>query len=100
MEILAGVEVDPRRLSAICAKYGIARLWVFGSTARGTATEDSDINLIYTLQPGRRLGWDIEDLSDDLADLLGRPIDLISRHAIHERLRAAVLADARQLYAA
>jgi hypothetical protein len=51
---------------------------------------------LYTVRPGRRLGWEIDDLADELSDLLGRAVDLVSRRALHPLLRRAVLADARQ----
>jgi predicted nucleotidyltransferase len=98
--IVAGVTVDEARLAAVCARYGVARLMIFGSVARGTAEPSSDVDVLYELQPGRRLGWEIEDLSDELSGLFGRPIDLVSRAALHERLREAVLAEAQPLYAA
>ena len=98
--IVAGVTVDEVRLAAVCARYGIARLMIFGSVARGTEDPSSDVDVLYELQPGRRLGWEIEDLSDELSELFGRPVDLVSRAALHERLRAAVLAEAQPLYAA
>ena len=63
---LPGVKVDEARLADVCARYGIARLRVFGSVARGTATPDSDIDVLYELEPGRRLGWEIEQLADEL----------------------------------
>ena len=97
---MAGVTVDEARLAAVCARYGIARLMIFGSVARGTAGPSSDVDVLYELQPGRRLGWEIEDLSDELSELFERPVDLVSRAALHERLRAAVLAEAQSLYAA
>ena len=98
--IAAGVTVDEARLAAVCARYGVARLMIFGSVARGTAEPSSDVDVPYELQPGRRLGWEIDDLSDELSELFGRPVDLVSRAALHERLRAAVLAEAQPLYAA
>ncbi|WP_255355706.1 MULTISPECIES: nucleotidyltransferase family protein [Frankia] len=73
---------------------------MFGSQTRGTATADSDIDILYTLQPGRRLGWDIEQLADDPAGLFGRPVDLISVGGLHPSLRSSVLAEARPMYAA
>lgn len=97
---MAGVTVDEARLAAVCARYGIAQLMTFGSVARGTAEPTSDVDVLYELQPGRRLGWEIEDLSDELSELFGRPVDLVSRAALHERLRAVVLAEAQPLYAA
>ena len=97
---MAGVTVDEMRLADVCARYGIAQLMIFGSVARGTAEPSSDVDILYELQPGRRLGWEIEDLSDELSELFGRPVDLVSQAALHERLRAAVLAEAQPLYAA
>jgi uncharacterized protein len=92
--------VDALRLQTICDRYGVARLEVFGSTGRGDASPNSDVDILYELAPGARLGWDIEQLADELTELLGRRVDLVSRQALHERLRDRVLAEARLLYAA
>ena len=100
MPQLPGVTVDEARLADVCARYGIARLLVFGSVARGTATSDSDIDVLYELEPGRRLGWEIEQLADELAALFRRPVDLVSPAALHRRLKDTVLSEARTLYAA
>jgi predicted nucleotidyltransferase len=56
--------------------------------------------VLYELRPGRRLGWEIEDLADELSELFGRRVDLVSRTALHQRLLAAALAEAQPLYAA
>jgi hypothetical protein len=95
-----GLEVDIDRIAEICRRYGVARLDVFGSVSRGEAAPDSDIDVLYDLAPGARLGWTIEALADELSAALGRRVDLVSRNALHERLRASVLAEARVLYAA
>lgn len=100
MLIAPDVEVDDTALAAICDRYGIAELKVFGSRARGTALPASDIDVLYTLRPGRTLGWEIEQLTDELADLFGHNVDLVSLRALHPRLRPAVLSEARPLYAA
>ena len=59
MLIIPGVEADEARLAAICDKYGIAELRVSSRGPCGEAAPDSDIDILYTLRPGRRLGWDI-----------------------------------------
>lgn len=76
------------------------RLDVFGSVSRGDARPDSDVDVLYELAPGARLGWEIENLSDELSDALDRPVDLVSRRALHEGFRDAVLAEASLLHAA
>ena len=94
------LDVDRVRLDALCCRFGIARLDVFGSVARGEDGPGSDVDLLYELAQGRALGWEIEDLSQDLADLFGRPVDLVSRKALHPLIRDQVLADAEPFYAA
>ena len=93
-------DIDRDRLAAVCYRYGIARLSVFGSAARGAAGEDSDVDLLYELRPGARLGWEIDDLADELSEIFGRPVDLVARVALHPMLVETVLGEARPLYAA
>ena len=50
--------------------------------------------------PGRKLGWEIEQLADELTELLGQKVDLVSLRALDPRLKAAVLAEGRPPYAA
>ncbi len=52
---MASPRVDDRRLREICARYRVARLDVFGSTARGDDRPDSDIDVLYELEPGAHL---------------------------------------------
>lgn len=97
---IAGYEVDEAALAAICDRFGVAQLEVFGSASRGEAAPMSDVDVLYTLLPGARLGWNIESLSDELSALFGRPVDLVSRTAVHALLRNTVLGEAKPLYAA
>ncbi|MDN5861330.1 MAG: nucleotidyltransferase family protein [Pseudonocardia sp.] len=92
--------VDTARLDAVCRQYGISALFVFGSVARGAPEPGSDVDLLYDLAPGVRLGWEIEDLADELGEIFGRPVDLVARAALHPLLRTAVLDEARAVYAA
>lgn len=100
MVTVSGLDVDEERLARICRRYGITELFVFGSTARGADQTASDLDLLYTLAPDAKLGWDIEDLSHELEALFHRPVDLVSKRHLHHRIRDDVLADARVLYAA
>lgn len=98
--VVAGIDFDLAQLDELCRRYGVARLEVFGSMARGDGGEDSDLDLLYELAPGATLGWEIAELEAELSVLFGRPVDLVSKRSLHRRLRPAVLAEARDLYAA
>ena len=39
-----GSQIDLARVAAVCARYGLAELAVFGSTVRGEASRDSDVD--------------------------------------------------------
>lgn len=98
--VVAGIDFDMAQLDELCRRYGVVRLEVFGSMARGDGGEQSDLDLLYELAPGATLGWKIEDLEAELGELFGRPVDLVSKRGLHRRLRPGVLAEARELYAA
>ena len=95
-----GQVVDAARLERVCRRFGVAELAVFGSVARGDTTPDSDIDLLYELAPGARLGFDLFDFEDALEGLFGRKVDLVSRNAVHRLIRERVLAESVVVYAA
>jgi predicted nucleotidyltransferase len=66
--------IDSERLAAVCRQYGISALFLFGSFARGDASASSDVDVLYELRPGARLGWEIEDLADALEEIFARPV--------------------------
>ncbi len=92
--------IDRERVAEICDRYGVVELLVFGSRARGDAGPGSDVDLLYTLAPGRHLGFSVNRLEDELAEAFGCPVDLVSKAALHRLMRGDVLAESQVLYAA
>jgi uncharacterized protein len=95
-----GLEVDEDRLVEICRRYGIAELALFGSVLRNDFGPKSDIDLLYVLHPGTRLGLRFLDAVDELSSLFGRPVDLVSKHDLHWYVRDEVLSAMRPLHVA
>ena len=95
------VEVDEISLADLCRGYQVRELAVFGSAARGEARADSDIDLLVEFLPGAHIGlMDYAGLMLDLAKLLGRKVDLVSKNGLKPLIRASVLGEMRLLYAA
>lgn len=69
---------------------------VFGSVARGDDDEESDIDLLVEMDPGRSL-FDLGGLNAELEALLERRVDLVTPAGLRARIRDRVLAEARAL---
>lgn len=93
---------DLHALAAVCRKYGIRRLAVFGSTLSGTARPDSDIDLLVEFATGRTPGFfGLATIEDELSRLVGgRRIDLRTREDLGRHIRDRVVREARVEYAA
>lgn len=81
---------------ALAAKYGASNVRVFGSVARGTADETSDIDFLVDLKPGRSL-FDLGGLLSDLQDLLNHNVDVVTTKGLRERIRQRVIDEAVRL---
>lgn len=75
---------------------GASHVRVFGSVARGDATEASDVDFLVDLEPGRSL-MDLGGLLMDLQDLLQRNVDVVTERGLRPRVAQRVLADAVEL---
>lgn len=70
-------------------ELGVKELFLFGSTARDEAESDSDVDLLVDFQEELTLKK-YATLYYFLEDLLGYPVDLVTRGGLHERIRPVV----------
>ncbi|HVC21705.1 MAG TPA: nucleotidyltransferase family protein [Vicinamibacterales bacterium] len=80
----------------VAAKHGARNVRLFGSTARGEARPDSDIDLLVEMDADRSL-LDLVGLGQDLEALLARKVDVLTDASLHPALRDRILAEARPL---
>lgn len=101
MELAPGITIDDAVLEAFCRRNGIRRLGLFGSALRGELGPDSDIDLLVEFEPGRVPGLlHLAGLELQLAELLGREVDLRTPGDLSRHIRDDISAGARVLYAA
>ncbi|MBN8638780.1 MAG: nucleotidyltransferase family protein [Anaerolineae bacterium] len=82
-----------RAVLDLTAQYGATNVRIFGSVARGEATEASDIDLLVEFDPDTSL-IDHVGLIQDLEDLLGCKVDVVSERGLKDAIRARILRDA------
>ena len=77
----------------VAARHGAHHVRVFGSVVRGEAGEDSDVDFLVRLDADRSL-IDHVALMQDLEDLFGCRVDVVTERALHRLVRDHVLAEA------
>jgi predicted nucleotidyltransferase len=83
---------------ALLRQLGVEHLYLFGSTARDEAREDSDIDLFFDHPPGSIGLYGLMDLKEAAARILGRKTDIMSRRSLHPALRQRIEATALQVF--
>ncbi|MFM7570522.1 MAG: nucleotidyltransferase family protein [Betaproteobacteria bacterium] len=75
--LLKQIRAQKAAIDLLGDKFGARRLRVFGSVARGDEGPDSDIDFLVEFDPGYDLFAQRLPLTRQLAELLGRPVDLV-----------------------
>jgi len=99
------IELPADKLAEFCRRWEVTELAVFGSVLGPDFKPDSDVDMLVTF--GAEARWSLLDhvrMQDQLSDLLGRKVDLISRKGIERSRnyirRRAILETSEVIYAA
>jgi len=90
---------DTNALINICRENDVAKLEVFGSMARGEASDDSDVDLMVEFSKRKSL-LALVSLERKMSAALGRKVDLLTEAAISPYLREGIKKDLRVIYEA
>lgn len=77
----------------LAAGYGIGRVRIFGSVARGESHAESDLDVLVDFEPGRSL-LDQVGFQQDLEALIGCRVDVVAEGGISPYLEARILQEA------
>ena len=96
MSLAAIIESRSATIRGLVSRHHAANPRLFGSVLRGSEGRDSDIDILVDALPGATL-FDLGGLQQDLQDLLGAPVDLLTPRDLPQNFRDKVLAEARPI---
>ena len=99
------MQIEREKLEAFCRRWRVAELAVFGSALREDFGPESDLDVLVSFEAGAECSLlDLGRMEDELAELVGRPVDLVSRAGIERSenwiRRRAILGSAETIYRA
>lgn len=86
-----------QKITPLLQRSGIEYAGIFGSVARGEATEDSDIDILVKFQGSPTFSAYLE-LDNDLRKELGQDIDLLTEGSVSKFLRPQIERDLKIIY--
>ena len=84
-------------ISELGRRYGARRIRVFGSVARREERPDSDVDFLVDFPSGYDLFAQRLPLTEKLAELLRRTVEVVPEHELNRHIRAHVLGEAVEL---
>lgn len=95
------IAIPHRQVADLCRLYQVRSLALFGSVLREDFRPDSDVDMLVDFDPNAQIGFvALSRLQRELAELLGRPVDLVPRQGLKPVIRDHVLATTEEIYAA
>jgi len=87
-----------RQHEAELKALGVEHLYLFGSTARGEARPDSDVDLFFDHAEGALGLYELMDVKERAAQILGCKAEIMTRRSLHRTLRGSIEASALQIF--
>jgi uncharacterized protein len=100
-----GITLPMGQIADFCRSWMIRELAIFGSYLRDDFRPDSDLDFLYTFAADVKWSlFDLVKMDQDLAAIVGRPVDLVDRESINRSenwiRRREILGTAEVIYAA
>ena len=96
----ARIDIPSNEIAAFCRRHHIQELSLYGSVLRPDFRPDSDIDVLVEFDPEAKIGLKFFKIEDELAELLGRRVDLTTKDGLHALIRNDVLTRRIVVYAA
>jgi predicted nucleotidyltransferase len=87
-----------REHEADLKNMGVTSLYLFGSTARGEARPESDVDLFFDYEKGTLSLFDVMDIEEAASEILGCKVDATTRDSINRYIRPYAEEDAVMVF--
>jgi uncharacterized protein len=95
----ARIQIDRKKIADFCRRHHVRRLALFGSVLRDDFGPDSDVDVLVEFEPGHVPGFGFIRIQEELSQLFGRTVDLVTPKFLNRRIRDEVLRNAEVQYA-
>ena len=93
-----GIIVNYAEIAKLCKKYSVMELSIFGSSIRNDFTAKSDIDILVSFAEDAQISlFDIMDLENEFAQLLGRDVEILEVKAIKNPIRRESILSTREI---
>ncbi|MDO8585725.1 MAG: nucleotidyltransferase family protein [Armatimonadota bacterium] len=97
----ARIQIDRSKIADFCRRWNVEQLSLFGSVLREDFRADSDVDVLVRFGSDAHIGLiGFSRMEDELSELLGWKVDLVTVGGLKALIRDSVLAEAEVLYAA
>ncbi len=102
MKTTPQLELTTEQLADFCRHWRVRELSLFGSILRADFGPDSDVDVLVSFDAAAPWSlWDLITMRDELAELIGRPVDLVEREGLRNPIRRdRIMTTRRVIYAA
>ena len=92
------IEVDRERVAEFCRRWKVKEFAFFGSVLREDFSRESDVDVLVSFALDSHWSlFDVMDMEDELAELFGRKVDLVSRNGLRNPFRRHEILRTRQV---
>jgi Predicted nucleotidyltransferases len=100
---IINIPLPKEKIAEFCKKWKIKEFSLFGSVLREDFKPESDIDVLVEFEPDARYGlFDMVTMTDELKEIFGREVDLLTRRAVEESRnyirRKAILSSLEAVY--
>ena len=94
------IEIPKDRVDDFCRRYHVRELALFGSALGDDFGPHSDVDMLVEFDPNAQVGFlTLARMQRELSAIIRHRVDLVPKQGLKQRIRQAVLANARVIYA-